>query len=302
MELLFPGSTGAGQPPSSAPTSGGAASELAIKKLELKDGRVAVGSTTSPKQNVYDELNLEASDVSLNSQFPLRLSAKLPGGGSLKLDGKAGPVDRTDASLTPVNAKLAISGLDLARTGFLDPASGIAGMVDLNSDISSADGTAKAKGTLKLDKFQMAKGGSPAGTPINVDFDSNYDLRRSAGTLNSGVVKIGNAVAHLAGTFETQGDSTRLNLKLNAQNMPVKDLRVRSARRRHRVAERRFAPAGHAQRQSQLLRTGGQARHHGRCRTLQRHARGLRSWVASSPRSLLSRGPRAAMETLRLRS
>jgi len=216
--------TGSGQSSSSAPKSGGATPDLTIKKLELKDGRVAVGSTTSPKRSVYDELNLEASDVSLNSQFPLRLSAKLPGGGSLKVDGKAGPVDHTDASLTPVSAKLAISGLDLARTGFLDPASGIAGIVDLNSDVSSASGKAKAKGTLKLDKVQMVKGGSPAQTPINIDFDSDYDLRRSAGTLNDGVVKIGGAVAHLTGTFETQGDSTRLNLKLNAQNMPVKDV------------------------------------------------------------------------------
>jgi AsmA protein len=98
--------------------------------------------------------------------------------------------------------------------------------MDMRSDISSASGKAKAKGTLKLEKFQMAKGGSPAGTPINVDFDSDYDLQRSAGTLNDGAVKIGNAVAHLAGTFETQGDSTRLNLKLNAQNMPVKDLQT----------------------------------------------------------------------------
>jgi AsmA protein len=216
--------TGSGQSSSSAPKSSGASTDLTIKKLELKDGRMAVGSTISPKQTVYDGLNLEASNVSLNSQFPLSVSAKLPGGGSLKLDGKTGPVDHTDASLTPMRAKLAISGLDLARTGFLDPASGIAGLMDMNSDISSAGGKAKAKGTLKLEKFQMAKGGSPAGTPINVDFDSDYDLRRSAGTLNDGAVKIGNAVAHLAGTFENQGDSTRLNLKLNAQNMPVKDL------------------------------------------------------------------------------
>lgn len=216
--------TGSGQSSSSAPKNSGASTDLTIKKLELKDGRVAVGSTTSPKQTVYDGLSLEASDVSLNSQFPLSMSAKLPGGGSLKLDGKAGPVDRTDASLTPMSAKLAISGLDLARTGFLDPASGIAGVMDMNSDISSASGKAKTKGTLKLEKFQMAKGGSPAGTPINVDFDSDYDLRRSTGTLNDGAVKIGDAVAHLVGTFESQGDSMHLNLKLNAQNMPVKDL------------------------------------------------------------------------------
>jgi AsmA protein len=216
--------TGSGQSPSPAPQSGGASPDLAIGKLEIKDGRVAVGSTTSPKQNVYDQLNLEASSVSLSAQFPLRLSASLPGGGSLKLDGKAGPLDRTDASLTPINAKLAISGLDLTRTGFLDPASGIAGVINLNSDITSANGKAEAKGTLTLQKFQMVKGGSPAGAPINVDFASDYDLRRSAGTLNDGVMKSGNAVVHLSGTFQNQGDSTLLNLKLSGQNMPAKDV------------------------------------------------------------------------------
>ncbi len=204
--------------------AGGASPDLAIKKLELKDGRVAVGSTTSPKQSVYEQVNLEATDVALNSQFPVRLSAGLPGGGSLNVAGKAGPLDRTDASLTPVTAKLEIKGLDLARTGFIDPASGIAGTLDLNSDVASASGQAQAKGTANLQKLQMVKGGSPAGTSIAVDFNTTYDLRRSSGTLNQGVVKIGTAVADLSGTFQTQADSTRIDMKLTGQNMPVKDI------------------------------------------------------------------------------
>ncbi len=203
---------------------GGSSADLAIKKLEIKDGRVAVGSTTSPKQSVYEQVNLEATDVALNSQFPVRLSAGLPGGGSLKLEGKAGPLDRTDTSLTPVSAKLAINGLDLARTGFIDPASGIAGTVDLNCDIDSAGGQAKLKGTKVLQKLQLVKGGSPAGIPISIDFDSTYDLRRNAGTLNQAIVKVGSAVANLSGTFETPANSILLNLKLTGQNMPVKDI------------------------------------------------------------------------------
>ena len=203
---------------------GGSSAELAIKKLELKDGRVAVGSTTSPKQAVYDQVNLEATDVALNAQFPVRLSATLPAGGSLNLQGKAGPLDRTDASLTAVSAKLAIKGLDLAQTGFIDPASGIAGVVDVNCDIASAGGQAKLKGTKTLQKLQLVKGGSPAGTPISIDFDATYDLRRNAGTLNQAIVKVGSAVANLSGTFETPANSILLNLKLNAQSMPVKDI------------------------------------------------------------------------------
>jgi len=208
----------------SSTPAGGAAPDLTIKRLALKDGRVAVGSTSSQKQSVYEHLNLQATNVAPNSQFPLRLSVGLPGGGSLNVNGKAGPLDRTDASLTPVSAKLGISGLNLAQTGFVDPASGLAGMLDMTSDVASANGQATAKGTLKLDKFQLAKGGAPAGIPINMDFDSNYDLRRSVGTLNQGTVKAGGALVHVSGTFQNQLDSIVLNLKLNGENMPAKDV------------------------------------------------------------------------------
>ena len=58
----------------SAPKSGGepsgATPDLSIKKLELTDGRVTVKSTTSPKSHVYDNLHLEASDVSATSSVP----------------------------------------------------------------------------------------------------------------------------------------------------------------------------------------------------------------------------------------
>lgn len=211
-------------PPSAPKGQGSAAPEFSIGKLKLSNGRVTVGSTTSPKRSVYDDVNLEASNVSLSSEFPITLSANLPSGGDLKMEGKVGPLDRTDAALSPLTANLTINKLDLARTGFLDPASGIAGLVDMTGTVNSNNGVAKTKGTVKLTNLQMHKGGAPAGTPVNVDFDSDYDLRRSAGTLNQSIVKIGAAVAHLAGTFETRGEATAVNLKLNATNMPVKDL------------------------------------------------------------------------------
>jgi hypothetical protein len=66
------------------------------------------------KTNVYSNLNVEASDVSLKSQFPVQLSASLPGG-DMKLNGKVGPVDASDTLRTPLSAKLTIEALDLAR-------------------------------------------------------------------------------------------------------------------------------------------------------------------------------------------
>ena len=114
--------------------------------------------------------------------------------------------------------------MDLGGTGFVDSSAGIAGSMDFTSSLSAKDGEAHATGTVKLTKLQVRKGGAPSGVPVNVDFDSNYDLRHSSGVLKEGTVKIGNAVAHLAGTYDLKGDSPVLNLKINAQNMPVQDL------------------------------------------------------------------------------
>ncbi len=205
--------------------SAGSPSEaFTVQKLTLKDGRITVGSTNSQKRSVYDHVNVEASNVSLTSKFPLTVTADLPGGGTFKLDGNIGPVDQTDASLTPVDAKLEVGSLNLASTGVLDPSAGLGGLLDLNATLASQNGSAETKGTAKLSKALLVAGGSPAAVPVTVDFSTKYDLRKNAGVLNPSTLKIGNATAHLDGTYETAGDATAVNIKLDAKDMPAKDL------------------------------------------------------------------------------
>jgi AsmA protein len=208
-------------PPSS---SSGSSAEFSVKKLELKNGRIIVGSTNSQKRSVYDNVNVVASNVSLTSKFPVTVTADLPGGGNFKLDGSVGPVDQANASLTPVDAKLTVANLNLASTGFLDPSAGLNGLLDLDATLASQGGEAQTKGTAKLSKALLIAGGSPASVPLTVDFNTKYNLTKNAGVLEPSVLKIGNATAHLAGTYEVPGDATIVNIKLEAQNMPAKDL------------------------------------------------------------------------------
>jgi AsmA protein len=206
-------------------TSGSSSSEqLSVQKLELKDGQIMVGSTSSPRRSTYDHVDVTASNVSMTSQFPVKVTADLPGGGTFKLDGIAGPVDLQDTSLTPVNAQLNVEGLNLASTGFIDSSAGLGGVVDVTANLQSQNGGAEVKGNAKLSKALLVAGGSPAGVPVTVDFDTKYDLRKNAGTLNPSTLKIGSAAAQLDGTYETAGDATTLNIKLNAKDMPAKDL------------------------------------------------------------------------------
>jgi len=199
--------------------------ELTIKKLELKDGRITLGSTSSGKRSTYDHVSVTASDFSMTSKFPVTVAAQLPDGGKFKLDGKVGPIDEADAALTPLDAKLTVSSLNLASTGFLDPSLGLGGLLDLDATLDSHNGEAETKGDAKLSKALLVAGGSPATVPVNVNFHTKYNLHKDAGVLNPSTLKIGNAAAHLSGTYsQTPADETIVNVKIEGENMPARDL------------------------------------------------------------------------------
>jgi AsmA protein len=212
-----------GQPSGSSATSSGAA-DLSVDSFKLTGGKITIGSTSSQKRSTYDHLDVVAKNFSVTSKFPVTVTADLPNGGKFKLDGTAGPIDQSDASLTPLTAKLDITGLDLASTGFIDASAGLGGVADLDANLTSQNGEAETKGTAKLSKALLVSGGSPAAVPVTVDFDTKYDLRKNAGVLEPSTLKIGNAAAHLNGTYETANDATQLNIKLDAKDMPAKDL------------------------------------------------------------------------------
>jgi AsmA protein len=209
--------------PSAGPS---AAAELSIAKFVLKNGRIIVGATNSQKRSTYDNLNITASNVSITSKFPVTVTADLPSGGRFKLDGEAGPIDQADTSLTPVSAKLTITSLNLASTGFLDASAGLGGILDLDSTLASRGGEAETKGSARLSKALLVSGGSPASVPVTVDFSTKYNLRKNEGVLNPSILKIGTAAAHLNGTYDTAGEATVVRIKLDGKDMPAKDLQA----------------------------------------------------------------------------
>jgi AsmA protein len=211
---------------SSAPAGGSpSAGAMSVKKLEIKNGKILVSSTaSSQKPSVYSEVNLTASDLSYTSQFPFKLSAKGPGNAELKVEGKAGPIDATDSSLTPLSATIDVRHLDLATTGFIDPSSGIAGIMDFKGSLSSDGKQMSSKGAITATKLKASAAGSPSTVPVNLDYATVYTLQTQAGVLNQGDIKIGNAVQHLTGSYTTASEPTRIDMKLNAQGMPLGDL------------------------------------------------------------------------------
>jgi AsmA protein len=215
--------------PASAAPKGSATDQslqnLSVAKLNVNNGQVSIGDANGKsKPHVYDNVNVTVRDFSFSSQFPFTATADLPGGGNLKLDGKAGPINPNDAAQTPLEAKLDVKRLDLAASGFVDPSSGIAGLADFDGTVNSDGRVLRSNGTMKADKLEMSAKGSPAGRPVEVQYATDYNLQSQSGTLSKADVTIGKALAQLTGNYETRGDATLVNMKLNAQNMPVDDL------------------------------------------------------------------------------
>jgi AsmA protein len=198
---------------------------LSVGKLSIKNGQISVADSAAPgKTHVYRNVNLTVKDFSFSSQFPFTLTADLPGGGNTKLDGTAGPLNSEDAAATPFQAKLTMRGLDLASSGFLDPSSGVAGVANFDASVNSDGKEARSSGNATADKLKLSPKGSAAQRRVALRYATTYNLDKQDGHLTQGDVSVAQAVAKLTGTYDLRGETAALNMKLNADNMPVDDL------------------------------------------------------------------------------
>jgi AsmA protein len=196
---------------------------LSVAKLSIKDGQVSIADTGKAKPHIYKNVNLTVKDFSYTSQFPLTLTADLPGGGNINLDGNAGPINPSDASMTPLQAKLDVKGFDVGASGFIDPSAGISGIASFNGTVNSDGTQAQSSGNATVDRLKVSPKGSPAQRSVALKYHTTYELQKQTGQLQADVI-VGKAVAKLSGTYDLHGDSPALNMKLNADNMPVDDL------------------------------------------------------------------------------
>jgi AsmA protein len=210
---------------SSSNASSSSSPDLSVRSLSLKNGTMVVGNTgANAKSHTYDQVNVKASDLSYTTQFPFELTARTPGNGSLKLTGKAGPLNPQDSAATPLNASVEVKNLDMKSTGFIDPSAGIAGLLDFSGTLNSDGHTATSNGKIIATHLQLVPAGSPAGQPVDVDYEATYELKPQTGQLRRGNVHIGKATADLTGNFNNSGPVASVQMKLNGQNMPASDL------------------------------------------------------------------------------
>jgi len=211
-----------GKKPEEAKPGAAAAASLSVGKLDINNGMLMVGRANSNvKPRVYDKVNVSVRDFSATSQFPFKLTANAPSAGTVDISGKAGPINPTDTSKTPFESTVKINNMNIAATGFIDPASGIGGLANFDGTMTSKGSQAKAVGTFTGTKLTLAPKATPGPETVVIKHTVDLDLDKQSGTLTQGDISIGKAQAHLTGPFHTEGDNEVVNLKLNGPSMPV---------------------------------------------------------------------------------
>jgi AsmA protein len=221
------GNKAAAQPRRDSPAASGATAskDVSIQTLKIVNGSVLIGSARGAgKPSSYSDVNLTAHNIAYGTAIPFELTAKTQPSGKLKVEGTAGPLNEKNTAETPLTAHIKVEQLDLASTGFVDPASGLAGVLDYEGDAKSDGHVARTQGKATLAKMRLVKAGTPARQPVKLDYATDYDLARQTGTLSKGDIHVGSSTAHLTGNYETRGDATVLHMKMQGTNLPVQDL------------------------------------------------------------------------------
>jgi AsmA protein len=206
--------------------SGKSTPDISVDKFEIAGGTVRVGHSSghsAGKESVYQNVNLVAHNISATSAMPFTLSAGMPGGGTLNLEGQAGPLNPTDSAKSPLDAKITLNHADLAATGFVDPSSGVGGILDFDGQVKSDGRKLHSEGKAKAADLRVVKGGQPAKQPVALDYKSDYALDSDTGTINANL-HTGNSVTNASGTLSAKGEDTLANLKIVGKNMAVNDV------------------------------------------------------------------------------
>ena len=201
------------------------AMSVLVQKVKIAGGRIVVGHAgRTDDERTYDDVDVEVSDLSYTAPFPFRVTAKTPGGGTATFDGQAGPFNTKDAAETPFHATVTLKQVDIASTGFVEPASGVGGMLDFAGSLTSDGVRVTTTGTVTATKVQLLAGGAASRVPIVVDYESSFETKTEHGALTRGDVHVGKAVAHLTGDYNTSGKTPALRMRLAGKQMPVTEL------------------------------------------------------------------------------
>jgi len=207
-----------------APNSNDMLSTFSADHLQVKNGTLSLSTAGQAKPAVYSQLNADVTNLSPTTSSPFKLTAQVPGGGSLTADGNAGPINYNDVAESPLNAHATLNHIDLASSGVISPETGIAGLANIDLKGTSDGKTLNANISANAQGLRLARNGSPSAKPVNVVMTVTQNMQALTGQIPNATVSIGRAAINVAGTYQTSGPTTALNLKVGGQSLSIDEL------------------------------------------------------------------------------
>lgn len=216
------GSTAAAESKQSQGQNSEQLKNLSVGKILITDGRVTqdtVPSTSAPR--VYDKVKVEIDNFRFGSQFPFTMEASLPADGTVKITGNAGPIDPVDSSLTPFVADATMKHVDPVAAGFVQKQVGLGGLLDVTAHVASDGGSLTSTGKVTGTQMRFSAQGTPASTPVELNYDAAYNLASENGRLSKAAMTAGKLAANLSGTFALTPGHPQVQLQLVASNLSI---------------------------------------------------------------------------------
>ena len=195
-----------------------------MKLIRISGGKVSLVNRKSPGQSqAFDKLDITVRDFSPTAAIPFKLTADTRGA-HVSLEGKVGPLADKDAAMTPVEAAIKITNLDLSDSGFVDKSTGIDGLVAVEGTVNSTGVSVVTKGKIKAERLKLARQGTPAKRIVEFDFTVGHNVKKETGILSSGAVNIGAARALINGDYSLEGKVPVIHFSVNGPRMEVSEL------------------------------------------------------------------------------
>jgi AsmA protein len=193
-----------------------------VGEMKVVNGTAVVSDMPSAGPPfTYSNLNLSVQQFSFARAFPFVLTAGVPGGGSLDVRGNAGPVNQQDASETPLGANINLKHFDPVAAGLVERSQGFSMLADIAAQVTSNAQTLDSKGTVRAANLQLAAGGSPTPSPVDIVYTVAHNLAARNGQITDLAIQTGAVALHVTGTYAIKGAHTILALHLAAPNLPI---------------------------------------------------------------------------------
>jgi AsmA protein len=206
-------------------TSSSDQQQFSLGDLVIKDGEISLlDQTQSSTPTLYNHIDVKLSDFSPNTPFNIEATVHMAGAGeqAITLQGKGGPINSQDATLTPFHGTLQLKNVGVSDfTKFLNsPATaGTDGVLTGETKIDSEGGKVTANGQTNIQNAKVR--GMELGFPVSASYDLTDDMPNGAITIRNLTTKLGSTPIDLNGTAQTKSTPAHIDVNLRANNVSV---------------------------------------------------------------------------------